>query len=118
MNRTSCCVTSIVVLLVTSPVVDGETYHVAQRDARAADENPGTLPRPWRTISRAAGTLRAGDTVVIHAGVYREYVRPQQSGTAQQPISYVAAEGEQVVITGADVISDWIRASDRRRNVA
>jgi len=31
------------------------TYHVAQGDPQANDENPGTADRPWRTIGKAAG---------------------------------------------------------------
>ena len=87
-----------------------ETYHVAQQHPQASDENPGTAERPWKTISRAAGTLLPGDTACIHAGLYREVVRPERSGSAERPITYAAAEGEEVVITGADVVAGWTKA--------
>jgi hypothetical protein len=55
----------------------------------------------------AAGSLLPGDNVTIHAGVYREHIRPEMGGTADAPIVYCAAEGETVVITGADVMTGW-----------
>ncbi len=87
-----------------------ETYHVAQVHPRASDENPGTGERPWKTISRAAKAMRPGDTACIHAGLYREAVRPERSGTPESPITYAAAGGEEVVITGADIIAGWTKA--------
>ena len=105
MLRVSVVVLSLLAVL---PVARGETYHVAQGDAAASDKNPGTLALPCGMISKAATALEAGDTVVIHHGVYREYVKPGRGGTAEQPISYVAAPGERVVITGADVLSGWV----------
>jgi len=83
------------------------TYHVAQRSPQASDDEPGTIERPWRSISKAAEASQPGDTVVIHAGVYREQVQPGRSGTASAPISYEAAPGEEVVLTGADPITGW-----------
>ena len=45
------------------------TYHVAQGDSQASDENPGTAARPWRTIGKAAATLQPGERVIVHRGV-------------------------------------------------
>jgi hypothetical protein len=90
-------------------LASAEIYHVAQRHPEASDENPGTRERPWKTLTRAAGALRPGDTARIHAGLYREVVRPARSGTAESPITYAAADGEEVVITGADVVAGWTR---------
>lgn len=52
------------------------TFYVRAGQANASDANPGTSEAPWKTIQRAAEELRAGDTVVIGSGVYREFVRP------------------------------------------
>ena len=51
--------------------------------------------------------MQPGDIAVIHAGVYREHVRPGRSGTASAPITYQAAPGEEVMLTGADVLTGW-----------
>jgi hypothetical protein len=79
-------------------------YHVAQQDPRAADENPGTREAPFRTISAAAQRLQPGEQVVVHAGVYRECVRPARGGAGPAAmIAYTAAPGERVVIRGSEI---------------
>ncbi len=86
----------------SAAVGTARTWHVAP-------ESLTGLPAEFqsRTISEAAARAGPGDTVVIHAGVYRETVAVEQSGTEQRPIRFEAAPGERVVITGADVIRKW-----------
>jgi len=80
------------------------TYHVAQEHPRASDGNAGTEERPWQTIQHAAEVARPGDTVAIHDGVYREFVRPFLGGTGpDHMITYRAAVGERPVLKGSDV---------------
>ncbi len=80
------------------------TFHVAQQHPDADDANPGSEDRPWQTIQKAAETLQPGDTVVIHAGTYREMVQPFRGGTSlDRMITYHAAPGEQPVIQGSDI---------------
>lgn len=90
--------------------LSGAVYHVNQNDPAASDSGAGTTEQPWKTISKAATALQPGDTAIVHAGVYREHVRPARSGQPGQPIAYRAAEGEDVVISGADVITGWTKA--------
>jgi parallel beta-helix repeat protein len=59
------------------------------------------------TISEATTQLQPGDTVLVHGGIYRESVTIDESGEADKPITIRAAEGEHVVLTGADRITDW-----------
>ena len=80
------------------------TYYVS---TQGADGNPGTLSAPFRTIQRGATAAEPGDTVVVRTGTYRESVRPSRSGTADAPITFQAYPGEEVTISGADVISGW-----------
>ena len=87
----------------------GATYHVAQQHPAADDANPGTAERPWRAISKAAGIMKPGDRVIVHAGLYREWVNPGSSGTPTAPIAYEAAAGEEVVLTGLDAAAGWIQ---------
>jgi hypothetical protein len=103
---------TVIVISLYAGRAPAATYHVAQRSPQASDEEPGTIDRPWRSISKAAETLQPGDTVVMHAGVYREQVRPGRSGTDSAPISYEAAPGEEVVLTGADLITGWESAEN------
>ena len=75
----------------------------------ANDANPGSDAQPLRTISRAAELVQPGDVVKIHSGVFREKVTIKESGTKEQPISFEAAPGAQVVITGADPLTGWTK---------
>jgi hypothetical protein len=90
------------------------TYEVAQRNLQASDEGPGTVERPLKTIAKATEKAGPGDVVVIRGGVYRERVSLKTSGTAQAPIRFEAAPGEQVVVTGADQLTGWQKADEAR----
>lgn len=99
----------LLVVVLLCPSAWAATYHVAQGDPGASDANAGSLEAPWRSIQRAAEQLEAGDRVLVHEGVYREYVLPKHSGRLGAPITYEAAEGEAVIITGADTLTQWRR---------
>ncbi|MFC5469430.1 right-handed parallel beta-helix repeat-containing protein [Cohnella suwonensis] len=49
--------------------------------ASGDDINPGTLDSPWRTIQKAADTLKPGETVYVRGGIYSELVSVKNSGT-------------------------------------
>ena len=87
--------------------VAAATYVVSQSHGAAGDDNPGTADKPLKTIGAAAKLVKAGDTVVIHAGVYREQVAVDADGTVAAPITFRAASGERVVVTGADLLTRW-----------
>jgi len=84
----------------------GNTYYVSV----TGDDytGTGTQANPWRTIQKAASVMPAGDTCIIRAGTYRETVIPAHSGTPGNPITFRAADGENVVVSGLDLVtSDW-----------
>lgn len=58
-------------------------------------------------IGQAVAHLEPGDTVLLHSGIYRELVNIDASGTPEKPITIRAAEGESVILTGADRLTDW-----------
>lgn len=60
-----------------------------------SDTNAGSLASPWKTINKAAATAKAGDTVYIRAGTYRERLRPANSGTQTAPLIFTAYPGEE-----------------------
>ncbi|MGY4644280.1 right-handed parallel beta-helix repeat-containing protein [Cellulomonas sp. URHB0016] len=81
--------------------------HVATTGSDTAD---GSAEAPFRTINKAAALARPGDRVVVHAGEYREWVRPQRGGVSdRRRITYEAAPGEHVVIKGSEQVTGWVR---------
>ena len=83
-----------------------KTFHVA---TTGCDYAAGTKEHPFRTINRAAQIAEAGDTVVVHEGTYREWVKPANSGESDvRRVTYQAADGEKVVIKGSEEIKGWV----------
>src|SRR5580704_3142992 len=80
-------------------------FHVATAGSDFAD---GSDDHPFRTINRAAGRGQPGDTVLVHGGEYREWVRPRRGGLSdQRRITYQAAPGEHVVVKGSERVTGW-----------
>lgn len=79
--------------------------HVAKH---GSDSDDGSPDRPLETVNEAARRARPGDTVVVHEGIYREWVRPPHGGLGNnRRIVFTAAEGEHVVLAGSEEASDW-----------
>ncbi|CAI9390524.1 MULTISPECIES: right-handed parallel beta-helix repeat-containing protein [Bacillaceae] len=80
-------------------------YHVAKN---GSDLGEGTIQSPFLTINKAASVAVAGDTVIVHEGEYREWVKPKNAGLSNtRRITYQAADGEKVVIKGSEQIQNW-----------
>lgn len=81
----------------------GTLYYVS--GSKGDDANDGSFDEPFKTISRAAELLKAGDTCLIREGIYRETVRPANDGTKARPILFAPYKGEKVTVSGADEIT-------------
>lgn len=80
-------------------------YHVAKTGTK---QGKGTKDEPFLTINQAAAMAVAGDTIIVHEGVYREWVNPRFKGLSdKRRIVYQAADNEKVVIKGSEPITDW-----------
>lgn len=85
----------------------GKEFHVS---IKGDDSNKGTREKPFKTISHAARIARAGDTITVHKGTYREWVDPEYGGKSDtERIIYQAAPDEEVIIKGSEVINSWER---------
>src|SRR5579862_2458322 len=82
------------------------TWYVATNGSNSAP-GAGSLSQPFQTIQAAANVAEAGDTVMIHAGTYRETVTPAHSGSPSAPIIYEPFGDGTVVIDGADPVSGF-----------
>lgn len=84
-------------------------YHVSKN---GSDKNCGSFELPFYTISKAAKIAEEGDSVIVHAGTYRECVSPSNGArTAAKRIVYKAAEGEKVIIKGSERVQGWESSS-------
>lgn len=97
-------------IIALATVVHAAEYHVA---VIGNDNNPGSRAAPVRTIQRAAGLARPGDTITVHQGVYRERVAPPRGGTSNsRRIVYQAAPGEKVEIKGSEAVNTWEKVQE------
>jgi alpha-N-arabinofuranosidase len=88
----------------------GREYHVSPTGNDASD---GSKRNPLGTISAAALRAQAGDVITVHEGVYRERINPPRGGESDRKrIVYQAAQGEQVVIKGSEVVKGWQKVQD------
>lgn len=66
-----------------------------------SDRNPGTLMRPWRSVSIAVTRVAPGDTISLLTGTYSErIVLGSTAGTESAPITLRAFPGHRPIIDG------------------
>jgi len=75
----------------------------------AADANPGSEEKPFKTVQRAAGAARPGDTVYVMAGRYDERIRVTTSGAEGKPIAFRAMPRRSATVGGFDLDASYIR---------
>ncbi len=103
---------SIVLVLVScmNPMLSAKEYHVSKT---GSNSNSGSETEPLLTISKAAKLATPGDTITVHEGIYREWVKPIRGGESDtKRIVYRAAPGEKVEIKGSEVITGWEELMD------
>ena len=113
--------TIILALTASLPAFAADTFHVAPG---GADTNPGTAAAPFAMLQRVqaavrektAAGLKSDVTVVVHGGTYRLNkpwaFGPKDAGTAEHSVTYAAASGEKVVISGGRPVTGWKPGED------
>ena len=76
------------------------TLYVNRSSSSCSNTGPGTESQPYCTIGAAAAVAGAGQTVVVAAGTYPENVKPAKSGEPGAPVTFAAAQGANVTISG------------------
>ncbi|WP_281228982.1 carbohydrate-binding protein [Flavobacterium aquiphilum] len=93
------------------------SFHLSAKEIHVSgvngnDNANGSQRHPLKTINAAAQKAMPGDVIIVHAGIYREWVKPLRGGTDNKHrITYVAAKGEKVVITGSEAPKGWQNVS-------
>ena len=84
--------------------------HVSAEVSASGD---GSAEHPFKTISEAAEIATPGTRVLIHAGTYRETVRPARGGESpERMISYEAAGDGEAIIKASIVAEGFSRSTD------
>jgi len=110
MVRVARCVLACVGLLAgMAGPVRAATHVVDQTAPRAADTNPGTEEKPFKTVQHAADAAKPGDTVCVMAGKYDERVRVKAGGTGGQPITFRAMPRRSATVSGFDLQASYLR---------
>ena len=94
---------------IAGTVVAAAEFHVAPN---GADTNPGTVEQPFATLEKARDSIRGqGGDIVIHGGIYTLaqplVLTPQDSGSPEKPVRYLAAKGEIPILCGTRIITGW-----------
>ncbi|MCI0744663.1 MAG: DUF1565 domain-containing protein [Verrucomicrobia subdivision 3 bacterium] len=96
MKRLVAATALILALWHIAPAI-ARNYYVA---TNGSDEHSGSETEPLRTLQKAASVARAGDTVLVRAGVYKGHVQLRFSGAADKPIIFRNYPGERPVLDG------------------
>lgn len=107
----------------TDPAPTGPVYYVSPS---GNDSNPGTQSAPWRTITKAAATLVAGDTAMLMDGTYEQAaMNIQRSGTSAKPITFRAQNKWGAVLSSTSgcqpaisVYASWITLKNIRFTIS
>jgi len=95
---------ALAALMVISPGALGagatSTVYVDGSNPSCSDTGQGTATQPFCGIRAAASKAIAGTTVEVAAGTYAEQVSIANSGTSDAPITFTAAPGASVIVTG------------------
>jgi hypothetical protein len=76
-----------------------------------SNSNTGTLAKPYATVDKLAGSLRAGQTGCLRAGTYVRDVKIGRGGSAGAPLTITSYPGERATLLGRLRITDeanWV----------
>ena len=74
------------------------------------NSNAGTLAKPWKTIQYAVDQVKAGETIYVMNGTYRERVILHKSGDSKNPITIKNYSNHKPIIEGKGIT--WWSDSD------
>jgi alpha-L-arabinofuranosidase len=95
----------ILVFFLFAGEIAGREYFVS---VSGNNTNPGSREQPFLTIQKAADVMQPGDVCIVRAGTYREWVKPARGGNSElNRIVYKAAPGEEVIIKGSEIVTNW-----------
>jgi hypothetical protein len=98
------------------PKVDPAKAFIVDTDAvggKPNDENPGTVERPFKTLTRAFREIKPGAVILLRKGTYPLEAgltidgAAGQKGSRQQPALVSSYPGETAVLVGSKPLTGW-----------
>lgn len=94
-------------------LASGKTYYLDAVNGN--DGNSGLAGAPWKTLSKAAGSIGSSDTVILSSGIYTVsmsgiYFGP--AGVPGNPTVYQAAPGARPIVTRTDSFPPYVNIGD------
>lgn len=93
-------------LLFVPCVFFADTFYVGGDGA--SDSGSGSAQNPWASLRKAAGAVKAGDTVMVAPGNYPEAVVIAVSGTESEPVTFRAEPARQAKVKSFKLDGDFI----------
>ena len=100
-----------------------ETASLYVDGTHGSDSNPGTQTQPLATIGKAASLAMSnnqqnvGTRVIINPGTYREAIAINHMyKSSTLPITFQAAKNGTVIVSGADVWTEWSQSGNLYTN--
>ncbi|MGD1875407.1 MAG: hypothetical protein ACFB02_20415 [Mastigocoleus sp.] len=103
---------SILFGITTSNIAISRNHRGYFVSPNGSDENSGTINRPFKTIQKCADTVQAGETCWLRKGIYRETIKPKNSGTSKKAITFASYKDEKVTVSGNDIVDGWTKYRD------
>lgn len=94
--------------LISRALSSDTNYYVSPTGSDSAD---GSTSNPVKSVNKAFSLASPGDTIILRQGEYTEKVVIQKSGTANNPITLKAAQGERVVLNLSNTTSPVIKVT-------
>ncbi len=104
-----------IILMFLLVLWNGPSYAIDYHVSPNGGTGSGSLVSPW-SLSHANTKLKAGDKALLRGGTYvDQIIKPVNSGTAGNPITYVAYSGEKPEFRGSKngAISVLVDLTDR-----
>ena len=89
---------AVVVSMLLTGAAGAKDLFVAQRDAAANDQNPGTEAQPFKTIQAGVNAAQPGDTIYVKQGFYEERVKIDKKARRDAPNALCAWKDDRVYL--------------------
>ena len=97
----------LLILIICASIISAQNViHVYSTETPWNDTNPSQESGKIYSITQAISNANAGDSIIIHEGIYREQITITKNN-----LKFANYQDDYVLVTGADLVSGWSAAS-------